>query len=98
MPLIREFADGHGTGFRVTSSSEVVESETLNALQTVTKTLESKAPDELEPYREFVLQIADRVCLPAAGALQIWPVRARRLLLTPGAPRRETEDAAPCMR
>jgi hypothetical protein len=46
--LVRELADTHGTGFGVTSSPDVVERETLEALQTAKTTLESKAPDELE--------------------------------------------------
>ncbi len=65
--LIRELSDVHGTGFGVTSSPEVVERETLSALRTAKQTLESKAPDELEPYREFVLRIAQSVSEAAGG-------------------------------
>jgi len=65
--LIRELADIHGTGFGVKTSPDVVERETLEALQTAKKTLESKAPDELEPYRQFVLEIAQSVSEAAGG-------------------------------
>jgi hypothetical protein len=65
--LLRELADVHGTGFGMTSSPDVVERETLDALQTAKSTLESKAPDELEPYRNFVLEIAQSVSEAAGG-------------------------------
>jgi hypothetical protein len=65
--LIRELADVHGTGFGVTSSPDVVERETLDALQAAKRALEAKAPDELEPYREFVLEIARSVSEAAGG-------------------------------
>jgi hypothetical protein len=65
--LIRQLADSHGTGFGVTSSPDVVERETLEALGTAKRTLESKAPDELGPYRDFVLEIAQSVSQAAGG-------------------------------
>jgi hypothetical protein len=65
--LIRELADVRGTGFGVTSSPEAVERETLEALQTAKRTLEAKAPDELEPYRQLVLEIAQSVSDAAGG-------------------------------
>ena len=65
--LVRELADLHGTGFGLTSSPDKVESETLTALQGAKSTLESKAPDELEPYREFVVEVAQSVAAAAGG-------------------------------
>ena len=65
--LIRELAELHGTGFGLTSSPDKVESETLAALQTAKATLESKAPDELEPYRSFVVEVAQSVSDAAGG-------------------------------
>src|SRR5262245_21624296 len=59
--LVRELADVKGTGFGVKSSPEDVENETLAALQTAKTTLEAKAPDELEPYRQFVVEVAQAV-------------------------------------
>jgi hypothetical protein len=65
--LIRELADVHGTGFGLTSSPDTVERETVSALQTAKKTLETKAPDELDSYRQFVLEVAQSVAAAAAG-------------------------------
>ena len=65
--LVRELGDLHGTGFGLTASPDKVESETLAALQTAKTTLESKAPDELEPYREFVVEVAQSVADAAGG-------------------------------
>jgi hypothetical protein len=65
--LVRELADIHGTGFGLTSSPDAVEKETLEALQNAKTTLESKAPDELEPYRQFVVEVAQSVAEAAGG-------------------------------
>jgi hypothetical protein len=65
--LIRELADVRGAGFGLTSSPDKVERETLEALQTAKTTLETKAPDELEPYRQFVVDVAQSVADAAGG-------------------------------
>ena len=65
--LVRELGDLHGTGFGLTASPDKVESETLAALQTAKTTLESKAPEELESYREFVVEVAQSVADAAGG-------------------------------
>jgi hypothetical protein len=65
--LVRELADVHGTPFGLTTSPDRVESETLAALQTAKTTLESKAPDELEAYRAFVVEVARSVADAAGG-------------------------------
>jgi hypothetical protein len=65
--LVREVADIHGTGFGLTSSPDEVEQETLAALQTAKTTLESKAPDELQPYRDLVIDVAQSVASAAPG-------------------------------
>jgi hypothetical protein len=65
--LVRELADLHGTPFGLATSPDRVESETLAALQTAKTTLESKAPDELEAYREFVVEVARSVADAAGG-------------------------------
>jgi hypothetical protein len=65
--LVRELADVRGTGFGLTSSPDKVEDETLDALQSAKATLESKAPDELEPYRQFVIEVAKSVADAAGG-------------------------------
>jgi len=65
--LVRELADIHGTGFGLTSSPDKVEQETLAALQTAKTTLESKAPDELQPYRDLVIEVVQSVASAAPG-------------------------------
>ena len=65
--LVRELADVHGTGFGLTSSPDAVEGQTLEALQSAKATLESKAPDELGAYRDFVLEVAQSVADAAGG-------------------------------
>jgi hypothetical protein len=51
----------------LTASPDKVERETLEALQTAKATLESKAPDELQPYRDFVVEVAQSVAAAAPG-------------------------------
>ena len=65
--LVRELANVRGTGFGLMSSPDEVENETLEALQTAKTTLESKAPDELESYRQFVVEVAQSVADAAGG-------------------------------
>jgi hypothetical protein len=65
--LVRDLADLHGTGFGLTASPDKVENETLEALRTAKTTLESKAPEELEPYRQFVVEVAQSVAGAAGG-------------------------------
>ena len=56
-----------GTGFGLTASPDKVERETLEALQTAKVALQSKAPDELQPYRDFVVEVAQSVAAAAPG-------------------------------
>jgi hypothetical protein len=65
--LVRELAETRGTGFGVTSSPDEIESETLDALRSAVGTLESKAPDEVEAYKSFVLDVAQSVAAAAEG-------------------------------
>jgi hypothetical protein len=65
--LVRELAETRGTGFGVRSSPAEVESETLEALRAAVATLESKAPDEVEAYKSFVLDVAQSVAEAAEG-------------------------------
>jgi hypothetical protein len=65
--LVRELANVHGTGFGLSSSPDKVESETLAALQTAKTTLRSKAPEELEPYTQLVVDVARSVSKAAGG-------------------------------
>jgi hypothetical protein len=65
--LVRELAETRGMGFGVTSSPAEIESETLEALRSAVATLESKAPDEVEAYKSFVLDVAQSVAEAAEG-------------------------------
>jgi hypothetical protein len=65
--LVRELADVRGTGFGLTASPDKVERETLDALQSAKTTLQAKAPDEVEPYRQFVVEVAQSVASAAPG-------------------------------
>ena len=65
--LVRELAETRGTGFGVTSSPAEIESETLDVLRSAVATLESKAPDEVEAYKSFVLDVAQSVAQAAEG-------------------------------
>jgi hypothetical protein len=65
--LIRELADIHGRAFGLTSSPDEVENQTLEALRSAKTTLESKAPEELDSYRQFVVEVARSVAEAAGG-------------------------------
>jgi hypothetical protein len=68
--LVRELADTRPTGFGLTASPTEVENETLGALQASVATLRAKAPDELESYRAFVLELAESAGKAAGGGDQ----------------------------
>jgi hypothetical protein len=65
--LVRELAEVRGTGFGLTASSQEVETETLDSLRAATATLASKAPDEVDAYRQLALGIADHVAGAKGG-------------------------------
>ena len=66
-PLVRELAQTGGTGFGLGTSPTELESETVEALRSAVGTLEQKAPEEVEPYRAFVLEVAQSVSQAAGG-------------------------------
>lgn len=66
--LVRELSEVRGTGgFGLTASPGEVERETLDALPAAVAMLGEKAPDELEAYRSFVLDVAQSVAEAAKG-------------------------------
>jgi hypothetical protein len=65
--LIRELAEGRGTGFGVTASPDEVERGTLDSLRSAIATLEQKAPDQADAYRSFVMEVARSVADAAGG-------------------------------
>jgi hypothetical protein len=69
-PVVRRVAERHGTGFRVTTPPAEVEAETLSAIRESVQLLRSKAPEELDAYRAFVLELARSVASAAPGGDQ----------------------------
>jgi hypothetical protein len=65
--LVRELAGERPSGFGVRSSTQEIESETVESLRGAVSTLQAKAPDELEAYRSFVLELAEAVGKAAGG-------------------------------
>ena len=65
--VVRRIAEGHGTGFGVTTPPDQIESGALEALRASAQLLQSKAPGELDAYRTFVLDLARSVAAAAPG-------------------------------
>jgi hypothetical protein len=68
--LVRELASEGGTGFGVIASPKEVEGGTVESLRAAVETLRTKAPDELENYRSFVIELAETVAKSASGGDQ----------------------------
>jgi len=68
--LLREIAAVHGGGFGLTASREKVETETMAALRSAVTTLSAKAPDEVAPYRQLVLDLAQAVAQAKGGVAE----------------------------
>jgi hypothetical protein len=68
--LVRELSGERGMGFGARSSPAEIESEALEALRAAVSTLEAKAPDEVEAYKAFVLEVAEAVGKAAGGGDQ----------------------------
>ncbi len=64
--LVRELAAIKGTGFGAVASPSEVEG-TLGCLTNAVATLEAKAPDELDAYRAFVLDVANAAAEAKGG-------------------------------
>ena len=65
--IVRKVSEGRGTGFGVTSSPSEVEAGTLEALRSSAQLLRDKAPDQLDSYRTFVLDLVHSVSSAAEG-------------------------------
>jgi hypothetical protein len=63
--LVRELAEVRSTGFGFTDSPEEVERETTEALTSARSILKAKAPDEMEAYSGFALEVAQSVAAAA---------------------------------
>jgi hypothetical protein len=69
--VVRQVAEGRGVGFGLTTPPHEIETETLEALRSSVQLLHTKAPDELEAYRSFVLELARSVAAAAAGGDEV---------------------------
>ncbi|HKO73880.1 MAG TPA: hypothetical protein VJU01_01055 [Gaiellaceae bacterium] len=65
--LVRDLGATKGTGFGWKSSPDEIETQTVAALGSAVQILEAKAPDELDAYRTFVLDVAESVGAAAEG-------------------------------
>ena len=65
--VVRELAQTGGTGFGLGTSGTELEGETLAALRAAVSILERKAPDDVDDYRAFVLEVAESVGHAAGG-------------------------------
>jgi hypothetical protein len=59
--LVRELAGTHGTGFGLTTSKADLEKHTVEALSSSIATLNAKSPGDVDPYRQLVLAVANKV-------------------------------------
>ena len=66
-PIVKQVAASRSMGFGVTSSPAEIESGTLDALRSSIALLKEKAPDEVDAYRSFVLDLARSVAAAAPG-------------------------------
>jgi tellurite resistance protein len=65
--LVRELAQGAGTGFGLTASPAEIERETLEALRASISLLQTKAPEHVDAYKKVVLDVAESVANAAGG-------------------------------
>jgi tellurite resistance protein len=65
--LLQELAQERGTGFSIRTPRDELERGTLESLRSAVSILQQKAPDELEAYRSFVLDVAESVAKAAGG-------------------------------
>ena len=65
--LVRDLAATGGAGFGFGTSLDELETGTLEALRSGVSTLEQKAPEELDAYRSFVVEVAESVGKAAGG-------------------------------
>jgi hypothetical protein len=67
--LIRDIAAVHSGGFGFRTSPQELESETVAALQAARAAIAAKAPDEVGPYRDLILGVADAVAEAKGGGV-----------------------------
>jgi hypothetical protein len=65
--LVRDLSAMKGSGFGLTASADEVEQETMESLRQATSIVQTKAPDEVDEYKSFVLDVAQSVAEAAKG-------------------------------
>jgi tellurite resistance protein len=65
--VVRQLAQERPHGFGIGTRAEELEAETLEALRGAATALRSKAPEEEDAYRQFVLDVARSVAEAAEG-------------------------------
>jgi hypothetical protein len=65
--VIRELAKTRSTGFGLTTSPDKVRAETMDALRSSVAMLSAKSPDDVEPYRQLVIGLAESVAMAKGG-------------------------------
>ena len=65
--LVRDLAAIRHTGFGVRTSPQELETGTVDALHSALATLEAKAPDEVDAYKQLVINLADHVAEAKGG-------------------------------
>ena len=65
--VVRELGQVRGSGFGLTDSATEVEQETIEALGSAMSILQAKAPDEVDEYGSFVIDVAESVADAAKG-------------------------------
>lgn len=70
--LVQELADisGAHTGFHARMTRDEVEGPALDALRAATRTLSAKAPDELDSFKYFVVELSKSTA--AAARSHLW--------------------------
>lgn len=69
--VVQQVAAGRGFGFGIGTAPDEIETQALEALRSSAQLLQAKAPDELEAYRSFVLDLARSVAAAAPGGDEV---------------------------
>ena len=65
--LIRDLATGHDKPFGMTASQQEIEQTTEATLKQAVSILETKSPEDLDAYKQLVLDVAQSVAEAAKG-------------------------------
>ncbi len=83
--LVRDLSSTRGTGFGLMASPDEVEDGTIKALGGAVAALNQKAPDELDAYRDLVLDVVAAVAEAKGGVRDEETAAIERIKSTLGA-------------